>query len=145
MFWLTGLRTAEVSARMSSPNSAVDMYDAAAVVFDNNALGTISGAATLPDGSKFQVDLRIFGDRGVLLLDVERERLEVRRHGGNCLHWEIPPGQGAYDCDIPPHRFVELIQGQGSNDSPGEVAARAVELIDAMSRSAAQDGHPVRV
>ena len=43
------------------------------------------------------------------------------------------------------HRFVELIQGQGSNDSRGEVATRAVELIDAMSRSAAQGGHPVWV
>ncbi len=32
MFWLTGLRAQEVSARMSAPNAPVDMYSAAAWV-----------------------------------------------------------------------------------------------------------------
>jgi predicted dehydrogenase len=145
MFWLTGLRATEVSCRMTRPNAAVDMYDAASVVFDNGAMGAVSGAATLPDGSKFQVDVRIFGDEGVLLLDVERERVEVRRHDGKNINLAIPAGAGAYDCDVPPNRFVELIQGHGSNDSPGEVAACSVELITAMFRSAAQGGKPVGV
>jgi predicted dehydrogenase len=145
MFWLTGLRAQEVSCRMTRPNAQVDMYDAASVVFDNGALGTVSGAATLPDGSKFQVDVRIFGSEGVLLLDVERERVEVRRHDGKNANLAIPTDAGAYDCDVPPNRFVELIQGHGSNDSPGEVAARSVELITAMFRSAAQEGKPVGV
>ena len=82
MFWLTGLRAKEVTCRMISPDSAVDMYNAATVMFENGALGTVSGAATLPDGVKFQVDIRIFGSEGVLLVDVERERVEVRRHDG---------------------------------------------------------------
>ncbi len=59
MFWLTALRSADVSARMSSSDSGVDMYDAATVVFANGALGTISGAATLPDRSIFPVDVSI--------------------------------------------------------------------------------------
>ncbi|HMN29524.1 MAG TPA: Gfo/Idh/MocA family oxidoreductase [Caldilineaceae bacterium] len=145
MFWLTGLRASEVACRMSKPNAEVDLYNSAAVTFANGALGTVSGAATLPDGSKFQVDLRIFGEEGVLLLDVERERVELRRHDGRNINLEIPHNAGAYDCDIPPVRFVELIQGQGSNDSPGEVAARSVEMIDAMFRSAAEGGRPVPV
>jgi predicted dehydrogenase len=145
MFWLTGLRAGEVACRMSRPNAEVDLYNAASVTFTNGALGTVSGAATLPDGSKFQVDIRIFGDEGVLLLDVERERVEVRRHDGKVINLEIPHNAGAYDCDTPPVRFMELIQGHGRNDSPGEVAARSVELIEAMFRSAAQGGQPVVV
>jgi predicted dehydrogenase len=145
MFWLTGLRAAEVACRMTRPNAEVDLYNAAAVSFTSGALGTVSGAATLPDGSKFQVDVRIFGDEGVLLVDVERERVELRRHDGRTLDLKIPHNAGAYDCDTPPVRFVELIQGRGSNDSPGEVAARSVELIDAMFRSAAQGGRPAPV
>lgn len=145
MFWLTGLRAKEVTCRMISPDSEVDMYNAATVVFENGALGTISGAATLPDGVKFQVDIRIFGDEGILLLDVERERVEVRRHDGKNQSFGIPADAGEYDCDVPPNRFVELIQGHGSNDSPGEVAARSVELITTMFRSAAQGGKPVQV
>jgi predicted dehydrogenase len=145
MFWLTGLRARQVACRMTHPNAQVDLYNTAAVTFTSGALGTISGAATLPDGSKFQVDVRIFGDEGVLLLDVERERVEVRRHDGKNVNLEIPHNAGAYDCDIPPVRFVELIQGKGSNDSPGEVAARSAEMIDAMFRSAGQGGAPVWV
>lgn len=145
LFWLTGLRAAEVSARTTAPNSGVDMYDAAAVGFDGGAIGVVSGAATLPDDDPFQVDLRIFGDEGVLLLDVERERLTLRRHDGNHRLVEVPKGEGAYSCEGPPHRFVELIQGRGTNDSPGEVAARSVELIDAIHRSAAAAGAPTKV
>ena len=145
MFWLTGLRAQEVSARMSSLGGPVDMYDAASVGFTNGALGVVSGAATLPDLTKYQVDLRIFGSDGVLLLDIERERLQVFRHDGTKLDEPIAPNAGAYDCDGPPARFVELIQGRGTNDSPGEVAARSVELIDAMFRSATAGGKPVPV
>lgn len=145
LFWLTELRATEVAAFTTAPNSGVDMYNAAAVTFDDGAIGTISGAATLPDDDKFQVDLRIFGDEGVLLLDVERERLDVRRHDGAHQHFDIPQGEGAYSCEVPPKRFVDLIQGHGRNDSPGDVAARSVELIEAIHRSAANGGVPTRV
>ncbi|MEZ4868682.1 MAG: Gfo/Idh/MocA family oxidoreductase [Caldilineaceae bacterium] len=145
LFWLTGLRAKEVSCRMSAPNAKVDLYNAAAVTFTNGALGTISGASTLPDGSKYQVDLRIFGDEGVLLVDVERERVELRRHDGRTEAVAIPVNAGDYECDTPPHRFIELMQGKGVNESPGEVAARSVELIDAMFRSATAGGAPVAV
>jgi predicted dehydrogenase len=130
---------------MTRPDSKVDMYDAAAVVFEGGAIGTVSGAATLPDNDPFQVDLRIFGRDGVLLLDVERERLDVRRHDGSHVHEAVPAGEGAYSCEVPPVRFVEVIQGVGRNDSPGEVAARSVELIEAMHRSASAGGAPVDV
>ena len=145
MFWLTGLRAAEVSCRMTSPDSNVDLYNAAQVTFDSGAIGVISGAATLPDNDKFQVDIRIFGKLGVMLLDVERERLDVRRHDGAHVHLDIAANEGAYSCEAPPDRFVELIQGQGTNDSPGEVAARSVELLDAMHRSASEGGCIVAV
>jgi len=145
MFWLSGLRSAEVTALMTSPDSGVDLYDAAIVSFENGAIGTISGAATLPDNDKFQVDVRIFGTEGVLLLDVERERLDLRRHDGKHQHFDIPKDQGAYSCDEPPGRLIELVQGRGTNDSPGEVGARSVELLDAMHRSAAEGGKPTRV
>ena len=144
MFWLTGLRAKEVSARMSnSSSSGVDMYDAASVTFDNGAIGVVSGAATLPSDVKFQLDVRIFGSEGLLTLDIDRERLDVFRHDGNHQHIPVPPGEGAYDCDGPPNRFVELIKGEGTNDSPGEVGARSVELIDAMFESVAEGNVPV--
>ena len=146
MFWLTGLRAAEVRAIATAPNSAVDMYDAATVTFGNGAIGVISGAATLPDNEKFQVDLRIFGSQGCLLIDVERERLELRRHDGRNRSVAVTPGEGAYTCETPPRRFIDLIQGASTyNQSPVQIGARSVELLEALQRSAAADGSAARI
>lgn len=144
-FWLTGLRAAQVSARMSGPRARVDLYDTASVVFENGALGSISGAGTLRQDGKFQLDIRIFGDEGYLILDLERERLELVRYDGRDERLETVDGEAAYSCEGPPARFVELLKGVGRNDSPGEVAARSVELVDAIVRSAAGGGAPVSV
>ncbi|AMM31648.1 Oxidoreductase domain protein [Sinomonas atrocyanea] len=146
MLWLTGLRASRVSALMSGPGAPVDLYDAAQVVFDNGALGVVSGAGTLPDDDKFQIDLRIFGSEGVLLLDVERERAVLRRHDGRSEEAEVVPGEGDYSCEIPPVRLIELVSGASrENHSPLEVAARSVELLEAMHTSAAHDGQPKHI
>src|SRR5206468_2681157 len=82
--WLTGLVPESVFARMSAPAAPVDLYDAISVRFAGGAIGTVSGAGTMPPSgmSGYQLDLRVFGDEGVLLLDLERARLELRRHDG---------------------------------------------------------------
>jgi predicted dehydrogenase len=136
LFFLTSLRAETVYAQMSAPGSRVELYDAVSVRFRDGAVGTVSGAGAVPHNSGFQVDLRIFGREGMLLLDMERERLEVRRHDGENVSVPIRPGDGAYTCDGPPNRFVDLIRGQDDrNNSSGDVAARAVELLDAAYRS----------
>lgn len=136
LFFVTPLRAARVYADMTAPGSRVELYDAFSVRYQNGAIGTVSGAGTVPEGSGYQVDLRIFGREGMLLLDVERERLEVRRNDGDNFSLPIAAGDGAYTCDAPPARFVELIRGlSDQNNSSGEVAARSVELLEAGYRS----------
>ncbi len=137
LFWLTDLRAQTVYAEMSAPGTPVELYDALTVRFTNGAIGAVSGAGAVPAGGSFQLDIRLFGDEGMLLLDVERERLEVRRNDGTLITWPVSPGEGAYTCDGPPNRFIDLILGvETRNDSPGEAAARSVELLDAAYRSA---------
>ena len=86
--WLTGLAPETVYALMASPESRVDLYDAISVKFGGGAIGTVSGAGTVPPVGKaeFQVDIRLFGSDGMLLLDCERARCEFRRHDGHCQH-----------------------------------------------------------
>jgi predicted dehydrogenase len=147
LFWLTGMRAREVTCRMTAPNSAVDLYDAATVVFDNGAIGVISGAGTVTGGQPYQVDIRLFGTEGMMMLDVEggRERMTVHRNDGTVHKLDVPAGQGEYTCDGPPHRFIEVIKGEAINDSPGHVGAATVELITAMFRSAENGGQPTTV
>src|SRR5262249_27012874 len=103
-------------------------------------IGTVSGAGTAPAVgiSSYQVDLRIFGSEGMLLLDCERARLELRRHDGGTDRVELSADAGAYSCEGPPANFVELILGKETvNHAPGGAAWRWVLLLDGAYRSAA--------
>lgn len=142
--WLTGLTPASVYALMSAPGSRVDLYDALSVRFESGAIATVSGAGTVPPSGvgSFQVDLRLFGSEGMLLLDCERARLELRRHDGQNDSVTLAQDAGTYTCDGPPANFVDLVLGKTSeNFSPGQSAMRSVLLLDAAYRSAAS-GQP---
>ncbi|HCK09105.1 MAG TPA: oxidoreductase [Candidatus Latescibacteria bacterium] len=136
LFWITGLRAKSIFALMSGPGAEVDLYDAMTVRFDAGAIGTFSGSGSIPVGQGFQVDLRIFGDEGMLLLDCERARMELIRHDGGSESVDLEPNAGAYACTDPPKNFVDLISGATEvNYAPGEVAMRSVEVLDAAYRS----------
>lgn len=146
LFWLTGLRAAAVAGRVIGAGAPVDLFDAGVIRFDGGALGSLSGAATLADGDKYQVDIRLFGTEGVLMIDVERERVSLSRYDGEREEVVIEPGEGEYECLVPPTRFIELITGASTeNNSTVDVAARSVELIDALLRSSAAGGVEVPV
>ena len=136
---LTGLMPETVHAFMAGPGARVDLYDAISVRFVGGAIGTVSGAGTVPPIGmmSYQVDLRLFGSEGMLLLDCERARLELRRHDGTSDRLDLAADAGAYSCDGPPANFVDLILRKTEvNHSPGEAAMRSVLLLDAAYRSA---------
>jgi predicted dehydrogenase len=146
MLWLTGLRAIEVFAYMTAPNARVDMYDAVVAKFDNGSIATISGAGTQPPNDpKHELDVRVFGSEGELRLDLYREWMEVHRNDNNNFSLDVQPGDGDYACDGPLDLFVDLIEGKTvENLSPGDVAAKTIELIEAAYRSVAS-GRPERV
>lgn len=136
LFWLTDLRPQTVFAKMSEVGSRVDMYDAITATFANGAIGVISGAASLPDDARYQVDIRVFGSEGMLNFDLDRERVDLLRLDGKHRLLEVELDEGAYQCDGPIHNFVELILGlDAQNLSPGITGMRAVEILDAAYRS----------
>src|SRR5579871_1306116 len=138
LFRVVDLAPAEVFAVTGQSPAGVDYYDAAALRFANGATGALSGAATLPKGRPVQIDLRVFGSEGMLLLDIERERLELRRRDGADVVVPLAPGDGAYACEEPLRVLVDLCLGRETiNGAPGVVGQRAVEVLDAMYRSAA--------
>ena len=137
MFWLSGLCAETVFSMMSAPGAQVDLYDAITVRFTNGTIGTVSGSGTVPTHRPFQVDIRLFGTEGMLLLDAERARMELRRHDGDDTVADVALDAGGYECDGPPNNFVDLILGKTDvNWAPGDVAMRAIEILDAAYRSA---------
>jgi predicted dehydrogenase len=137
--WLTGLRGEAAFALMSAPLGApVELHDAIAVRYAGGAIGTVAGGSChLGAGAnKHQLEVRAIGAEGQLHVDVERERAWLWRSDGE-LRLDVAPGDGAYDCDGPPDTLIDLALGRDVvNHSPGELAARTVELLDAAYRSA---------
>lgn len=146
MLWLSGLHPTEVFAFMSEVGSGeVDMHDAISVRFAQGAIGTVSGSAAVPAALPFQVDIRLYGNEGMLLLDVERERMEIHRHDKQDVVLPVEPGTGAYTCEGPPNQFADLILGKTQeNYAPGAIAAEAISLVEAAHRSAATN-QPQRI
>ena len=137
LFRVADLKPEGVYAITGKSPASVDYYDSAVVSFAGGSSGVLSGAATLPKGRPVQIDLRIFGSEGMLLLDIERERLELRRRDGKDEVVALNPGDGAYSCDRPLRVLVDLCLGhETDNSAPGIVGQRAVEVLDAMYRSA---------
>ena len=136
MTWLTSLVPREVFAMMAEAESRVEMYDALTVRFEDGVIGALSGSGDIPEGQMFQLDIRIFGSEGMLLLDIERARLAIHRHDGQDHVHGVDPDAGAYRCDGPPENFADLVLGRAvENFTPGTAALGSVMILDAAYRS----------
>jgi predicted dehydrogenase len=145
IFALADVQPASVFAHMGRSPTGADYYDAITATFTNGATAVISGSATIPkpsgaqhDRSKgYQIDIRIFGTEGILLLDIERERLEIRRDDGNNTLIPMQPGDGDYPASAPWQTFVDLALGR-TDDNPmdASLGVKVVEVLEAAYRSA---------
>ncbi|MGH7169791.1 MAG: gfo/Idh/MocA family oxidoreductase, partial [Gemmataceae bacterium] len=121
----------------TSSKTGADLTDAISCRFTNGATGMIGGAGTMPPKSTYQVDIRIFGTDGMLLLDIERPRLELRRRDGEQQIIDVDQKPGEYSCVEPLLTFVDLIQGKKvENRSTADLGVSVVEVLDAALRSA---------
>jgi predicted dehydrogenase len=136
MFYLTALEPAEVFAMLNTFDSGADRSTCIACRFANGATGSFGGTATMPPRSTYQVDLRIFGSDGMLLLDIERPRLVLRRNDGRSGDIPVALGPGEYSCVEPITTWLDLLQEKAvPNRSSVLVGMRVVEVLDAAFRS----------
>ncbi|WP_193143319.1 MULTISPECIES: Gfo/Idh/MocA family protein [unclassified Meridianimarinicoccus] len=140
LFWLTDLRAAEIQAITYDAPTTIDLHDAATVRFATGATGVFSGSCGVPQGHGFEVDLRIYGSTGSVLLDIETQRLTLKLPDGVSETATVPPGAWTYSCEGPANRLADIALGKGRNESPGDVGARAVEVLHALLGSAHSGG-----
>ncbi|PUB09541.1 Gfo/Idh/MocA family protein [Yoonia sediminilitoris] len=140
LFWLTDLRCESVGAITLDAPSRVDLHDAAVTRFSNGATGVFSGTCGVPQGHGFEVDIRIYGETGSLLIDIETERMILKLPDGSREDHSVAPGTWFYSCEGPANALVDVAMGKGGNESPGDVGARAVETLHALVTSAKAGG-----
>ena len=101
------------------------------------ATATISGAAGLPKHCPPQLELKVFGSEGMLLLDLEegRERLQIRRFDkkDTIEPFELGEGYGSYSTQESVNRFIELCLGrEARNCGDHLVGLKTVQVLEAM-------------
>jgi len=145
LFHIAPLTPERVTGMTDAGDGRCDLYNAASVRCREGATMALSGAATLPAGDPFQVDIRLFGAEGALFLDIERDRLVLRRHDGAHRQFAMPGLAGAYHCEAPVHRFCELCLGR-TDDNPASVAlaVTGARVIDALHKAHATNA-PVTI
>jgi len=139
VLWLTDLRGEAVFALMSAPLDAkVELHDAVALRFTNGAIGSMAGASSHAFGVERQaVELRAVGDRGMFHLELRDNTLWRYRIDRGETRVELDRDAGAYDCVGPVDAVVDAALGrQPVNNSPAELGARTVEILEAAYRSA---------
>ena len=138
LFYITELCPERVFALNTSSPTGADLSSAISCKFTNGATGMMGGSGAMPARSTYQVDIRLYGSKGMLLLDIERPRLQLRRESGSCEDFAVTLKAGAYSCSEPLHAFIDLIAGKPGveNRSSAQVGTAVVEVLDAASRSA---------
>ena len=140
MFFVTGLEPLQIYAQAGKSPTGADYFDSAVLRFKQDATATISGAAGLPKHCPPQLELKVYGSEGMLLLDVEegRERLEIRRFDKKDIiePFGLGEGYGSYSTQESVNRFIELCLGNKvRNCGDHIVGLKTVQVLEAMYES----------
>lgn len=137
LLWITGLRVAEVFALMENRGLAVDLLDAISVRYEGGSLGTLASTGSVSPERPGGNEIRVYGSRGSLHLDLRQGILVVHRDGHPSRSIEPEPEESLYPAQLTSRNLVDVLAGDAGTCAPGELGARVVELLDAAYRSAA--------
>ncbi len=133
--FLTGRRPAEVFARFHNAGLAVDVYDAISLKLDDGTLVSLAtnGAAMMSDR---QYEVRIYGDKGMILQELWKGKLEFHDVNSNVTRYPDIPEADTYPMYEPARNLIDCVAGDAPNGSPASLGAFAMQVIDAAVRSA---------
>ena len=137
--WLTDLQGAAAFALMTRPLDAqVELHDAVALRFSNGAIGSMGGASSHVGAAdnRHGVEVHVVGHRGILHVDLRDNVLWRYRGPADEIRVPLNADAGRYDCIGPIDAVIDAALGRApANNSPAELGARTVEILDAAYRS----------
>jgi predicted dehydrogenase len=110
---------------------------------DDSSIVTIaSTGATSLERKDFEV--RVFGTKGMLFLDLWRGKMEFVPLQGAPIHYPDLKEDEVYPHQAPAFNLIESIRDPRRNQSPATLGVAAMEVIEAACRSA-KSGENIRV
>lgn len=134
--FLSRLDARAVYARMWDGPAGVDVHNAMVVDFVGGAVGSISGASAHESKPDVEWNVAIFGSGGQLQLDSVTADVHFGAVSGSVHRADLPSDAGHYEPTGPIRELIAVAKGAVPGaESPAELGARTVELVEASYRS----------
>jgi predicted dehydrogenase len=133
--FLTGARPTEVFARFHNDGEALDIYDVLNLQMDDSSIVTIASTGATSLGRR-DFEVRVFGTKGMLFLDLWRGRLEFVPLVGESRVYPDLKEEEVYPHQAPAINLVDSILNPLRNQSPATLGVSAMEVIEAACLSA---------
>ena len=141
--FLTGASPTEVFARFHNDGEMLDIYDTLNLRMDDGSIVTIASTGATSIGRR-DFEVRVFGTKGMLFLDLWRGKLEFVPLIGEPRSFPDLPEDAVYPHQAPALNLIDSILDPHRNQSPATLGVAAMDVIEAACRSA-KSGSNVRV
>jgi predicted dehydrogenase len=132
--FLTGARPSEVFARFHNDGAALDIYDVLDLRMDDSSIVTIASTGATSLGRK-DFEVRVFGTKGILFLDLWRGRLEFVPLVGEPRVYPDLKEDVVYPHRAPATNLIDSVLNPLRNQSPATLGVAAMEVIEGATRS----------
>lgn len=133
--YLTGREPTEVFARFDYMGLEQDVFDVLNIKFDDGTIVSLS-SCLLPQFSDRQHEIRVFGTKGMLLLELWKGQMEFHDANSNVHKYPALTEDEAYPMFAPVENLVDTIIGKSDNGSPASLGVSAMRVIEAACESA---------
>jgi predicted dehydrogenase len=141
--FLTGARPTEVFARFHNDGAVLDIYDTLNLRMNDASIVTIASTGATSLGRK-DFEVRIFGTKGMLFLDLWKGRMEfVPLAGVPSVYRDLEKDE-IYPHQAPAMNLIDAIRDPRLNKSPATLGVAAMEVIEAATQSA-KSGNNIHV
>ena len=124
---------------MQSNDLDVDLADAISFRLDNGGVGSLGSTGNLRPHEPQQQEIRYYGTDGFAIQDLSTATHQIFYANGASESITAGESGDPYPHFAPARGFADLISGRGPDLAPGELGARAVELVEAAYASVASN------
>jgi predicted dehydrogenase len=144
LFYLSGLRPAQVHAFTDNYDTKVDVWDAVTFRTNGPAIGSVSSTGTVALNQKTIEEIRLFGSEGHAEIDAVRGTLKIYFNDGRIqTEPDLAPDE-LYPMQKTSQQLVDVILGRSQPVADGELGALTVEFL-AAARESASTGRVVAI
>jgi predicted dehydrogenase len=133
--FLTGAWPSEVFARFQNDGEEVDIYDTINLKMSDNSIVSIASTGATSTSRK-DFELRVFGTRGMLFLDLWGGHMQFVPMEGNPRQYPDLADSEIYPHLAPATNLIDSIVDPSTNRSPATLGYAAMQIVEAACRSA---------